>query len=133
MNAISPLSMGFLGTLGTPELLIWAILNTILFVIPFWLISKKAGLNPIYSLTGLIPLLNFAYLYYLALITWPGEDAEPRTAEDRAEELLKRGLRAERRLRFEVAKTIYREVLEQFPESQAALDAKSSLEVLEKA
>jgi len=43
----------------------------VLLVLPYWFIFRKAGFDPYLSLFMLIPLVNFAMLYYLAFTEWP--------------------------------------------------------------
>ena len=56
--------------LGVQELFILLII-VVLFVLPFWKIFSKAGFSGWWSLTQLIPLLNFIGLFYLAFAKWP--------------------------------------------------------------
>jgi ATP-dependent Zn protease len=42
----------------------------LLAVPPFWVIFKKAGLQPVFSLLMLVPLVNIAVLYALAFTKW---------------------------------------------------------------
>jgi hypothetical protein len=61
--------------LGMPEiiliLLVVVLLSGIIYVIPAWIILKKAGFNPLISLFVLIPVLNIVLLYYFAFTPWP--------------------------------------------------------------
>jgi hypothetical protein len=43
----------------------------VLVVVPYWHIFRKAGFGPALSLLMLVPLVNFAMLYYLAFTEWP--------------------------------------------------------------
>jgi hypothetical protein len=43
----------------------------VLLVLPYWFIFRKAGFDPYFSLFMLIPIVNFAMLYYLAFTEWP--------------------------------------------------------------
>jgi hypothetical protein len=56
--------------LGVQELLLLVIIG--LFVIlPYWKIFSKAGFSGWWSLTLIIPILNFVILFYLAFAEWP--------------------------------------------------------------
>jgi len=50
---------------------LWMLLMAILLVVPFWRISTKAGYSGWLGLLVLIPVLNLAYLYFLAFAEWP--------------------------------------------------------------
>lgn len=52
--------------------LLWMILMGIIIVVPFWRICKKAGYPGLLSLLVLIPLVNLAFVYFLAFANWPG-------------------------------------------------------------
>jgi hypothetical protein len=43
----------------------------LLIVLPYWQIFRKAGFSPALSLLMIVPLVNFAMLYYLAFTEWP--------------------------------------------------------------
>lgn len=43
---------------------------SILFVIPYWFIWKKAGFSPWFSLLMFIPIVNLVMLYVLAFSEW---------------------------------------------------------------
>ena len=43
----------------------------VVVVIPLWLICKKAGISPYLSLLILVPGVNIAIYWILALINWP--------------------------------------------------------------
>jgi membrane-bound ClpP family serine protease len=49
---------------------VFAILGSLLIVIPYWFIFKKAGFSPYLSLLMLVPLLNFFMMYFLAFAQW---------------------------------------------------------------
>ena len=63
----------------------FATVISILLLIPYWFIFKKAGFSPFLALLMLIPLLNFIMLYYLAFARWnvipaaPGYPSLPQT------------------------------------------------------
>jgi len=42
----------------------------ILFVIPFWMIWKKAGFSPWLSILMVVPLVSIVMLYVLAFADW---------------------------------------------------------------
>ena len=50
---------------------------TIILVLPFWRICKKAGYSGFLSLFILIPIANMIFLYWLAFAKWPRENSEP--------------------------------------------------------
>jgi hypothetical protein len=43
---------------------------SIIMLIPFWFIFKKAGFSPFLSLLMLLPLVGFIMLYFLAFARW---------------------------------------------------------------
>jgi hypothetical protein len=45
-------------------------LISIIVLIPYWFIFKKAGFSPFLSLLMLLPLINFVMLYFLAFARW---------------------------------------------------------------
>jgi hypothetical protein len=47
-----------------------------LTIIPLWIIFKKAGISPYISLLILVPGVNMAFYWILALITWPNMKTE---------------------------------------------------------
>ncbi|HEX3663194.1 MAG TPA: hypothetical protein VHU89_17285 [Acidobacteriaceae bacterium] len=47
-----------------------ALFFIVLFMIPYWVIWKKAGFSPWLSLLMLVPLANFIMLYVLAFSEW---------------------------------------------------------------
>ena len=50
-----------------------ALLLAVIVTLPFWIIFKKAGFQPILSVLTLIPLLNVVLLYFVAFSEWkPG-------------------------------------------------------------
>ena len=40
------------------------------FIVPFWMILKKAGFNPALSLLTWVPLVGLVILYYVAFTEW---------------------------------------------------------------
>ncbi len=57
--------------IGLPELIV--ILASSLFVVPCWVIFKKAGFPGPLSLFILVPVLNLVVLYYVAFSRWPSQ------------------------------------------------------------
>ncbi len=51
--------------------LIWTVIWAAIVVFPFWKINAKAGYPGWLSLLMVIPLVNLAYLYFLAFSSWP--------------------------------------------------------------
>lgn len=57
--------MGMMTVFGTIALIL-----TVVWMIPFWFIFKKAGFTPWLSLLLLLPLVNLVMLYVLAFTEW---------------------------------------------------------------
>jgi len=49
-----------------PIVIVW-----VLVLIPAWRIAKRAGLNPWWSLTTLIPFVNIIALWRFSSMRWP--------------------------------------------------------------
>jgi hypothetical protein len=49
---------------------IFAIVGIFIYIIPFWMIFKKAGFSPWLALLLFIPLANIIILYVLAFSQW---------------------------------------------------------------
>lgn len=49
----------------------WVIVSTILFVVPFWRICKRAGIKPALSLLALVPGGILVVVWVLAFVKWP--------------------------------------------------------------
>jgi hypothetical protein len=49
-----------------PIVILWA-----LVLIPIWRIVKRAGFNPWWSLTTLVPLVNIILLWRFSSLPWP--------------------------------------------------------------
>jgi hypothetical protein len=49
---------------------IFGLIMTVIFMIPYWFIWKKAGFSPWLSLLMLFPLVNLIMLYVLAFSDW---------------------------------------------------------------
>lgn len=43
---------------------------SIVLIIPFWQIFKKAGFNPYLSIFVVVPILNVLTIYYIAFTDW---------------------------------------------------------------
>jgi hypothetical protein len=56
--------------LGVQELLLLVIIG-LLVILPYWKIFSKAGFSGWWSLTLIVPILNFIMLFYLAFAEWP--------------------------------------------------------------
>ena len=48
-------------------MLVWIVI----VVVPFWKITTKAGYSGWLSLLMIVPLVNLAFLYFLAFAKWP--------------------------------------------------------------
>ncbi|MFT5881646.1 MAG: hypothetical protein ACI9FG_000131 [Crocinitomicaceae bacterium] len=62
------------------EIILMLIVGGILagvFVLPFWIILKKAGLSPFLSLLTFLPGGLIILLFILALIRWPALEKTP--------------------------------------------------------
>jgi len=46
------------------------IIVSVLVIIPFWKIFRKAGFNPLLSILLVVPLVNLGILYYIAFTPW---------------------------------------------------------------
>lgn len=57
--------------MGEFKIVQWLIASTILFVVPFWRICKRAGLKPALSLLTLIPGGIVVLLWVIAFAKWP--------------------------------------------------------------
>ncbi len=67
-----------IGGVGLPELIIILVIF-IICVFPIFLLVKilnKAGFSGWFSLIGLIPFVNLAFLWIFAFISWPSENKE---------------------------------------------------------
>jgi hypothetical protein len=59
--------------IGLWEWVSFLILTVMFWVIPFWKIFKKLGYPPVLSLIMLVPVLNIAALWYIAIGEWPAK------------------------------------------------------------
>ncbi|MFP5227438.1 MAG: hypothetical protein ACLGXA_07385 [Acidobacteriota bacterium] len=57
--------MGMMSIFG-----VFIVIGTLLYMIPFWFIFKKAGFSPWLCLLLLLPLVNIVMLYVLAFTEW---------------------------------------------------------------
>jgi hypothetical protein len=64
------------GYMGEFAIIQWLIASTILFVVPFWRICKRAGLKPALSLLTLIPGGIVLLLWIIAFVKWPASPEE---------------------------------------------------------
>lgn len=53
---------------------IWMVLLGVLLVVPFWRLSSRLGYPGPLALLILIPLVNLAFIYFLAFANWPALD-----------------------------------------------------------
>lgn len=53
--------------------MIWMLVVGIILVIPFWKLATRAGYPGPLALLILIPLVNLAFIYFLAFSEWPAE------------------------------------------------------------
>ena len=64
-----------MGNLGFPELIVIiavvAVFGTVLTIVPYWFILKKAGFHPALSLLMIVPGANIVLRFYLAFAPWP--------------------------------------------------------------
>ena len=49
---------------------LFAIISIFIYIIPFWMIFKKAGFSPWFSLLLFVPLANMIILYVVAFSQW---------------------------------------------------------------
>jgi hypothetical protein len=49
---------------------LFALIGSLLIVVPYWLIFKKAGFSPYLALLMIVPLINLVMLYFLAFAQW---------------------------------------------------------------
>ena len=60
--------------LGMPEVMLIfmvVLFSGVVYVIPAWMIFKKAGFNPALGLLAVVPVVNLVMLYYVAFAPWP--------------------------------------------------------------
>ena len=49
---------------------LFAIVSVVIYIIPFWMIFKKAGFSPWLALLLFVPLANIIILYVIAFSQW---------------------------------------------------------------
>jgi hypothetical protein len=64
------ITLAFLQNINAPELLIIGLIS-MLWIVPFWMIFKKAGFHPALSLLMVFPFINVILFLYLAFAKWP--------------------------------------------------------------
>ena len=53
------------------HLLVIGMIGLILTVVPFWRITSKAGFPGWLSVLSIVPLINIAFVFFLAFAPWP--------------------------------------------------------------
>jgi hypothetical protein len=53
----------------------WLIFAAIV-VVPFWRLCKRIGYSPWLSLLVVVPLVNIAFVYFLAFSEWPSKSSD---------------------------------------------------------
>ena len=53
-----------------PFMLIFLLIGCIIYLVPMWMIFKKAGFAPALSLLMVVPLVQIIMLYVLAFSNW---------------------------------------------------------------
>jgi hypothetical protein len=76
----SLLAVGAIGNMEILVILVLGFVLTLVQVVPFWFICKKAGMSPWLSLIALIPLGVLILSFVLAFGEWPSlrRDGPPR-------------------------------------------------------
>lgn len=59
-------------------LVVFFVFGIVCLLIPYWMIFRKAGFPPALSLLMVVPLVNIAMLYFLALTPWPSLNKDQR-------------------------------------------------------
>ena len=77
---VAPPEMAAVGVFFLLFVLFWIFICLVMVValtiIPLWMICKKAGISPYISLLVLVPGVNVAIYWILALIQWPNLKTE---------------------------------------------------------
>ena len=77
---VTPSDMAAVGVTFFLFFLLWIficlVMVAVLMIIPLWMICKKAGISPYISLLVLVPGVNAAIYWILALIQWPNLKTE---------------------------------------------------------
>ncbi|WP_372866886.1 hypothetical protein [Pseudomonas sp.] len=55
---------------------------SVLIILPFCLIFKKAGYSQWLGLLMVVPIVNFVLLYFLAFSSWPAHSARQTPADE---------------------------------------------------
>lgn len=55
---------------------LWMLVLAVIIVVPFWRISQRVGYSGWLSLLMLVPLVNLAYVYFLAFAPWPSQQRQ---------------------------------------------------------
>lgn len=50
---------------------LWGIIVMVVAVVPFWRLCTRIGFSPWLSLLIIVPLVNIAFIYFLAFAEWP--------------------------------------------------------------
>lgn len=53
------------------------IIGSLIVVVPYWMIFKKAGFPPVLGILMVVPLVNIALLYVLAFSQWKVVPSSP--------------------------------------------------------
>lgn len=54
------------------------LIGAILFGVPLYKILPRAGMNPLWALTAVIPLAGIIVLWVIAFRAWPGDNPSER-------------------------------------------------------
>ncbi len=49
---------------------VFLLVMMVIYLVPFWMIWKKAGFSPWLSILMVVPLVGFVMLYVLAFVDW---------------------------------------------------------------
>lgn len=72
--------VGDMGLPGGPEIVVIMVISvatTLVVVLPFWFICRKAGFPGVLSLLMLVPVANIVLPFYLAFADWPALKTTP--------------------------------------------------------
>ena len=58
---------------------IFYLMQAVIFIVPTWFISKKAGFSPWLSLLNIVPMGNLVLIYVLAFADWKVAPTPPAT------------------------------------------------------
>jgi hypothetical protein len=53
-----------------PFIVAFGLVGTLITIVPYWIIFRKAGFSPWLAILMFLPLLNILLLYYIALAQW---------------------------------------------------------------